>query len=145
MTYVIHLAQPYTGSISAEIRKARKIQFIDAGLRNSIMGDFCPMEKRGDDERGKLRENFAWRGLADRFGMDRVKYWKSGGGEVDFVVDLPESPVPVEVKSRNRLKRGMRVFVKNYEPEFGIVFSDRRPGKFRLNRTEFLEVPLWLA
>ena len=53
------------------------------------------------------------------------KYWRTKvGAEVDFVLDGPEAPIPVEVKLRTRtgrISRSLRSFIRTYEPEKAYV------------------------
>ncbi len=139
-TYIIRLLEPFTGNRTVEMRKMKKIQFIDTGFRNAVIGDFSPFHDRKD--RGQITENFVFRQIMVR---GETRYWRTrSGAEVDFVLLSPE-PIPIEVKSGNSPERGFFSFIKRYRPSMGIVFSDRGPSERTVGKTKVIEAPVWMA
>ena len=95
-TYLLELAgivrvlTSYTGVLSNEIKRGKKVYFTDVGVRNALIGDFSPFSTRADA--AALWENF--------FFMERVKlhdaardrkrlfFWRAKGARphtVDFL------------------------------------------------------------
>jgi predicted AAA+ superfamily ATPase len=63
-----------------------------------------------------LLENFILNELRD-LGFS-IKYWRtSGKAEVDFIVELQNQLVPIEVKSFGKIKRGFLSFINTYKPK----------------------------
>lgn len=109
------------GGKRAEITGARKVFFIDNGVRNQLFGGFGPLAERGD--RGALLENFVFSELAKTLDplLDGLSSWRSkSGAEMDFVVEHQGRLLAVEVTagdSRGNLSRSARSFVEAYQPE----------------------------
>jgi predicted AAA+ superfamily ATPase len=120
-THVLRLVRPFVGGKRAEITSARKVFFVDNGIRNQLFGGFAPPQGRGD--RGALLENLVFTELAKSIHplLDGLSTWRSkSGAEVDFVVEHQGRLLAVEVKggeSRGQVSRSARSFVEAYEPE----------------------------
>lgn len=121
-TYVIALLRPFHKNLVTELRKARRVCFMDSGLRNSLIGNFTEFRRRED--RGKLLENYVFRELRDSFGDWEIKYWRTTAkAEVDFVLVRGERPVPVEVKLGGKPGRSFWSFCNTYRPERALVVT----------------------
>lgn len=74
--------------------------------------------------RGILTESYVLSGLS-RFCGEMIWYWKSGShAEVDFVVSLGGTIIPVEVKTaRNVKSRSLALYRKLYQPELALRYS----------------------
>jgi hypothetical protein len=121
-TYIIALLRPYHKNLVTELRKARRICFLDSGLRNSLIGNFTEFGHRED--RGKLLENYVFRELRDSFAGWELKYWRTTAkAEVDFVLVRGERPVPVEVKLGGRPGRSFWSFCDAYKPDRALVVT----------------------
>ena len=139
-TYIIRTVPPFHKSLSTEIRKFRKLYFVDTGLRNAIMGDFSPIGERPD--RGKLMENF----ILNELRHMEVKYWRTKSKtEVDFVVKGKAGLVPIEVKGLSRHGRSFLSFLSTYRPKHAIVFSENKFGMEKIGNTDVLYVPHWMV
>ena len=137
-TYIISLISPLHKNLITELRKAKKVYFIDTGLRNSLINNFLPLENRTD--KGALLENFILNELRD-LGFS-IKYWRtSGKAEVDFIVELQNQLVPVEVKSFGKIKRGFLSFINTYKPKNAIVFTENEFTIKRINNTRIAFLP----
>lgn len=89
---IVRVCPSYAKNLANEIKKGKKIYFVDTGIRNAIMNDFSPMSARRDRDAGALWENF--------FFIERLKlhslrqdsismyFWRTSGNkthELDFV------------------------------------------------------------
>jgi len=143
-TYIIALLRPYHRNLVTELRKARRICFLDGGLRNSLIGNFTCFARRED--RGKLLENYVFRELRDAFGGWELKYWRTTGkAEVDFVLVRGETVVPVEVKLGGKPGRSFWSFCDAYRPRRALVVTLDRFGVERRGGTTVCHLPaVWL-
>ena len=110
---------PFFTNKTKEISKQPKIYYVDTGLRNSVVGEFP------NKMTGPLFENYV---LSELIKMGfKPKYWRTKSrSEVDFIVELGEKIVPVEVKLRaavGKVERSLRSFMERYSPEFAVVVS----------------------
>jgi uncharacterized protein len=55
-SFIIFRLSAFSRNVRTELKKSRKIYFWDCGIRNSIIGDFRPLELRNDT--GALWENY---------------------------------------------------------------------------------------
>jgi hypothetical protein len=139
-TFILALLRPFYKNVSTEIRKRRKIYFVDTGLRNSILSNFTPLSSRTD--RGKLLENHIFIQLRE---LGEIRYWRTKGkAEVDFILFKKNKIIPIEVKSRAGIKRGFLSFLKTYNPKRALVFTDRELGIKNIGKTEILHIPPWM-
>jgi predicted AAA+ superfamily ATPase len=76
--YVIALIPPFHTNRLNELRKTREFYFIDTGLRNAILQNYLPIEKRTDV--GMLLENYILNEL--RSIWFEPKYWRTTGKAV---------------------------------------------------------------
>ena len=56
--YVIRKLPSYARNLRNELKKSKKIYFNDCGIRNYVIGDWRPLERRGTEEIGHLWENY---------------------------------------------------------------------------------------
>jgi predicted AAA+ superfamily ATPase len=78
--------------------------------------------------KGALTENYVMQELTAN---DLVPYyWESdGSAEVDFVVQLNEKVIPIEVKASDSVKsKSLKIFVTRYSPEYSIRISSKNFG-----------------
>jgi len=117
MSYVIARVRPFFTNKVKEIVRQPKVYFVDTGIRNATSGRFPSIPE------GPLFENYVFSELL-KMGHS-PKYWRTKvGAEVDFILDMPEAPIPVEVKLRTRtgrISRSLRSFIRTYEPEKAYV------------------------
>jgi predicted AAA+ superfamily ATPase len=128
-THLLRLVRPFVGGKRAEITSARKVYFLDNGIRNQLFGGFQPASDRPD--RGALLENLVFTELAKTVHplLDGLSTWRSkSNAEVDFVVEHQGRLLACEVKagdSRGMLSRSARSFVEAYEPEQFLIINRR--------------------
>ncbi len=90
---------------------------------------------------GGLTENF----VAQAFAANghKLYYWKNDNtAEVDFVLQLGDKIIPIEVKKGKRTKSvSMNAFIKKYNCEYGIRISQKNFG----NTNSIISIPLYAA
>src|SRR3989304_5856883 len=93
----VQLIQPFHKNHITELKKNPKTYFLDLGLRNYIINNFNPLEKRTDA--GALIENFVFLCLRNNFPDKTINYWRTTAkAEVDFILRLNGELIPIEVK-----------------------------------------------
>jgi len=143
-TYIINLVQPFYRNPITELKKVPKVYFFDMGLRNYIMGNFNPLEKRTDC--GALIENSVFLSLKNSFQEATINYWRTiAKAEVDFVLRIKDEIIPVEVKYQSfkapKVSRGMRSFTKSYKTKRALVITKDFWGQIKVNDATTLFVP----
>lgn len=139
------LEQPVIPVTAYEDRRKFKIYLADTGilrkmaqipvsavlLNKDIFGEF----------KGRLVENYVQQQLAS-MGVNPIHYWTSGNtAEVDFVIQLDELILPVEVKSGlNVRSHSMQVYRGKYTPKVAVRFSMQNLK----HDNGLLNVPLYL-
>ena len=138
-TYVIDLVPPFFRNLITELRKSKKLYFLDTGLRNSLLNNFAPLGERED--RGKLLENHVYIQLRSR--LEEIHFWRTAGrSEIDFVLKNRDGPIPVEVKTgKVKVGRGFLSFLKSYRPRRAIVFTERDFGIREIAGTKVAYLP----
>lgn len=106
-SFHIELIHPFFKNKRKELAKMPKIYFSDLGLRNFFVDNFKPFETR--DDRGILLENAAMRQLAEKYGIEKIKFWRTiGKHEIDFIADEKEAFEvkinPAKIKEKNYKK-----------------------------------------
>ena len=105
----------YSVNRTKRLMKASKIYWTDTGLALRLSGEATP--------RGPHLENLiaidllAWSAATQ--GRPNVLHWRtSSGAEVDFVIELPQRLLPIEVKAAKRVgrldARHLRTFLDEY-------------------------------
>lgn len=144
-TYIVNLIQPFYKNPITELKKIPKIYFFDLGLRNYVLDNFNPVEKRIDV--GAIVENFAFLSLKNMFPGQTINYWRTiAKAEVDFVLRLNDKIIPVEVKyqtlKKPKISRSFRSFIESYKPDRALVITKDFFGKIKVNKTTILFVPV---
>ncbi len=114
-TYVIKLVPPFSGTVRKELFKTPKIFFLDTGLMHLVAKRRLPEEIEGN-----AFETAVFGELVKRFGAERIRFWRTQDKkEIDFILDLPEGPVPIEVKlnAARFNPTAMNYFVEHYRPK----------------------------
>lgn len=128
-TFILKLVKPFFTNKRLELVKNPKPYFLDTGLRNNLTSNFSELGSRVD--KGELKENFVYSQLLRRLERpELLKYWRTKSqAEVDFVIEQGSDLIPVEVKSGGmkepKLSRSYYSFIEKYEPETGLVITDR--------------------
>ncbi len=115
----------FAGGKRAELTATPRVFFLDAGLRNYLVGDLAPFEHRAD--RGPLLESWLFSELHKSlpFASSILSWRTRSGAEVDLVVRDGEQLVGIEIKAgslgRPTLSRGARSFIEAYRPRLFLV------------------------
>lgn len=91
--------------------------------------------------KGIIAENYVATQLI--FNDILLYYWLSGNdAEIDFIVELKDGVIPIEVKSGNNKKaKSLKIYMEKYNPKYGIRVS---LGDFSYDsRTKIKEIPLY--
>ena len=125
-TYIIQLIQPFHKNPITELKKNPKAYFLDLGLRNYIINNFNPLEKRTDT--GTLIENFVLLCLKNNFPDKTINFWRTTAkAEVDFILRLNDELIPIEVKyqtfQKPKISRSLRSFIKTYKPQKTLIIT----------------------
>lgn len=73
----------------------------------------------------------------------KLYYWNSNNtAEVDFILDLDDGIIPVEVKAGGNTKaKSLKIYIDKYNPKYGIRISQ---NDFSYDgRTKIKEIPLY--
>jgi len=146
-THVLRTVPPFVGGKRAEITRARKVFFLDNGLRNQLFGGFASLDGRAD--RGALLENLMFSEITKNINplLDALHYWRSkSGAEVDFVLEHRGELLAVEVKSAcrdGRPSRSAASFIDAYHPAVFVLVSKGSPGESSSGATRVRLVRPW--
>lgn len=109
-----------------------KIYMSDVGLLNAkgnvpeslILSDL----RLGGEAKGAMAENYVAQELIAN--GHKVYYWESGNqASLDFVIQIGDDFVPVEVKSKDNVQaKSLNVFVNKYKPAYSIRVSSKNFG-----------------
>jgi uncharacterized protein len=123
----LSLVKPFFANIRKELVKMPKGYLMDTGLRNSLLNNFTPVNQRID--KGELWEQAVFKLLADRFGTDGIRFWRTADGkEIDFVLPDENPPLAVEAKFDDRMAKikKYQLFLDTY-PNFKFQFATMQP------------------
>lgn len=130
-TFLIKLLQPFFSNKQLEIVKSPKVFFIDSGIRNAILDDFSTHRI----DRGVLYESFVFEELTK---LDiKTNFWRSKTkAEVDFIIQLDNKPIPIEVKSGfPKITRSLRSFINHYGPKICFILNNEINEQSEINST----------
>ena len=127
--------------MATELKKAKKLYFLDLGQRNALLDNFSDSDKRTD--LGQLAENFVFRELKTK--GYKVKYWRTGGkAEVDFIIETESDIVPIEVKlGQGKIGKGFYSFIETYKQERAIITTSGELKKQKVGNTTIYFIPIF--
>lgn len=147
-TFVIRKVTPFYRNVRKEISKSPVFYFYDIGLRNYSIGRFGKMDDL--TESGFLFQNLVLNLLLDKFSREgaEIHYWRTKEkAEVDFIIDLKDRIIPVEVKCKRLLspevKRSLKSFISKYQPDEAWIVNLSLSGELRFERTNLKFLPFW--
>ena len=146
-TFVCRPIRPFFRNRQKELTKNPKIYFHDTGLRNVLLDNFSPFEKRTDA--GALVENAVFTRLSNSgLAPGRVYFWRTKkGAEVDFILRRGDDVVPVEIKyssfETERISRSLASFIESFKPKFACVLNKNLWGMVRKNTTQVFFIPVY--
>ncbi len=122
--FVIFKVGGFSRNLRKEVSKLRKIYFYDVGVRNAVIGDFNPINVRGD--MGRLWENFV---IAERlkvlqyarvpFGMYFWRLWS--GAEIDYVEERGGKVYAFEVRYKKDKAKQIRKWSETYGGRIKVI------------------------
>jgi predicted AAA+ superfamily ATPase len=142
-TYIIQIIQPFHTNPITELKKNPKVYFFDTGLRNHIINNFNPIEKRTDA--GAIIENYTLLCLRNSFSNKTINYWRTTAkAEVDFILRLNEEIIPIETKYQQfpkpKISRSLRSFIKTYKPQKALIITKNFCGYQKIENTTIMFV-----
>jgi uncharacterized protein len=144
--HLIRRVEAFVGGKRNEFTGARRINFLDNGLRNLFSGGFA--DAAGRPDRGELLENLAFTELAKTAHplLDGLTAWHTkSGAELDAVIEHQGRLLACEVAADDlpaRLSRSGRSFLEAYWPE-QLLIVNRTPWPewtFGATRVRFLRM-----
>lgn len=141
-TYIMCKSSPFHTNLRSEISKSPMYYFVDVGLRNYLLGLF-DSSSIPSILAGHLFENIIFNHL-----QKPVNFWRTtDNAEVDFVINTPLSPTPIEAKYQNLPKptitRSYQNFLLKYKPKTGYVVHLGENLRLQANQTNIIFVPFW--
>ena len=128
-SYVVFHLRSLSRNVRSELKKSRKVYFCDNGVRNAILGDFKPLDLRGDT--GALWENYL---VAERMKHNAYNtfygksyFWRTQQQqEVDYIEDYDGVLHAYEFKwSTSKQPRLTTTFAKGYpDHTFSVISPD---------------------
>ncbi|MEM5830265.1 MAG: ATP-binding protein [Candidatus Aenigmatarchaeota archaeon] len=141
-SFIISLIRPFYTRKTTELKKSRKLFFIDLGLRNALINNFQKFDERND--KGLLLENFVFCELLRNLEDWNINYWRSKSkAEVDFVISKENKIIPIEVKISPEISRSLISFINLYKPKVAIVFNLEKFEIKRVNNTKVFFLPVY--
>lgn len=150
-SYVLELLPPFHESFAKRIVKTPKLHFLDTGLLCHLLGIRGPADLRTHPLRGAVFESFVVAELRKLFLHNSRRpplyFWRESNGlEVDVLVDLGGSRLPIEVKSGETVTaealRGLDRFLSLSGLQEAVLVY-RGDGHYRRGAT--LLRPWWLC
>lgn len=135
--YVVFRVPALNRNIRNEIKKGKKVYFLDNGVRNAVIGNFSDLRQRTDV--GALWENYL---MSERIkflhnsGIDAHGYfWRTTQQqEIDYVEEREGGLAAFEFKWSEKAKaRFPKTFTENYEAEKTSVVTQKNVEEFCLN------------
>ncbi len=129
--FVVRKIRSFAKNKTRELTHRSKVYFEDLGIRNALLG------KLGEEkilmDRGKLFENLVIKILAEKWGWENIKYWRTTNQtEVDAVV----------VKAEGRIEAYEAKYSQSKTKPKNLVSFEQRYGQI-LDRTEVIWSGNW--
>ncbi len=146
-TYILKRITPFFRNLRSEISKAPTVYFSDTGFRNYALGVFGGVQR--NDDMGFAFQNVVYLLLREklRWSGAEIHYWRTTAKtEIDFVVEIGEKIIPIEVKykamTRPLVPRSFDRFIEKYRPPYCQVINKtlRTTVKLRDTEVRFLTV-----
>lgn len=136
-TFVIFRLPAFSRNARNEIKRGRKIYFIDNGIRNAVIGNFSPVALRSDI--GPLWENYI---ISERYKRNlyagipaKMYFWRTlSQSEVDYVEEVDGRLLAAEIKwNPKRVAKLPMAFKSSYpDAAFSLVNPENYSGFLNL-------------
>lgn len=126
--FLLDVLRPFFSNRGRELKQTNRIYYFDSGIRNAILRDFRPLNKRPD--KGALLESFVLHEIQKNLKVTQeIYYWRTRlKEEVDFILVQDRIPVAIEVKSKLSVPEvpvGIKQFLRKYpECNTAVVLND---------------------
>lgn len=133
-SFIIYRLPALSRNVRTELKRSRKVYFIDNGMRNSLIGDFRPLSLRRDI--GALWENYIISERRKILGYEEVSYqhffWRTQSQqEIDLIEDRAGQLHAIEMKWSNaKQPRLSKTFERAYPDHTYQVISPENYGNF---------------
>lgn len=148
-TFIISKVTPFYRNIRKEITKAPLYYFTDLGLRNWLLGLFGLIDIPRLLQ-GHIFENVIFNLLKTQTYLTpgQIHFWRTKDqAEVDFILNAPLSPTPVEVKYQKlthpAMSRSYQNFLSAYKPVNGYIIHLGNEMTMKKNLTRIHFLPFW--
>ncbi len=147
--FLLDMLKPFFTNRGRELKQVNKIYYFDSGIRNAILRDFRPLNKR--PEKGALLESFVLHEMQKHLKVSQeIYYWRTREKEeVDFIIVQDRIPIAVEVKSKLQgliVSPGLKNFFKKYpECQTGVILNDDIYKKIEYQDRTILFAPHYYA
>lgn len=114
-------------NLEKELVKMPVTYLLDSGMRNVLLNNFSPFVLNPDQ--GGIWENQVFRILADKYGMDNLRYWRTTDKkEVDFVLPdiIPAKAYEVKINKDSAIFSKYKTFTETY-PDIQFSFFCLKP------------------
>ena len=147
-TFVIKKITPFFTNLRKEITKSPIIYFYDLGLRNFAVGNFnIPLSIR---DKSFVFQNLILDLIIEKFRYESksLNFWRSKDhAEVDFVLNLGEKIIPIEVKYKDlakpEIEKSLKSFILKYAPQTALIINKSFYSKTKINNTDVIFLPFW--
>ncbi len=133
--YVIFRVVPLSRNMRTELNTSRKVYFYDNGIRNTIVGNFRPLEFRQDV--GALWENFIIservKALNYKRWHGRTYFWRTyQQQEIDWIEEIDGTFSAIEFKwnIKNKDKKFPKTFLENYPIKTTMIVTPSNCDEF---------------
>lgn len=123
-TYQVVVLRPYFANVGKRLVKTPKVYFTDVGVLCHLAGLSDPTHAAAGPMSGAIMETAVLTELVKTFthrGREpRVYFWRTtAGSEVDFVVEVGDRLVPIEVKASATPRPVMANTIRTLQRDFG--------------------------
>ena len=137
-TFVLYSLSPFSGNLSNELKKSKKYYFYDLGIRNALLKNFSPINKRND--KGLIWETYVYHyllNLQDKTDTE-IHFWRTSNNmEIDFIWLKNRIPIPIEVKSKlssRSIPDSIKSFIRAYtHAPFAVILNENIEGEEEYN------------
>lgn len=147
-TFSIHPVTPWYTNALKEITKSEILYFNDLGFRNHAQGMMGNL--MFNEQFGFVFQNFIFHVLKEycRRKNGTLHFWRTTDkAEVDFVLSLSTTVIPVEIKYSEMVKpavsRSFRSFLEKYKPDEAWMINLSLNERIFINNTEVNFFPFW--
>lgn len=120
--YILYSMASFSRNQRNELKNSKKIYFWDLGIRNAVIGNFIPLDKRSPEERGALWENFIITERLKKNNIDRFYgsswFWRTTAQtEIDYIEEQDGKLTTFEFKYNPKVSASQPVAFRNSYPD----------------------------